>query len=236
MSSQQRNLMARIDADISGFQGKLKSAEQSAKVFERELKRIETRQTASVAHVTQMRNRYEKQAAAEAEQSSRRRVAAQEQVGRAAVAAGAAMAAGVALSVRAAVQWESAWAGVTKTTEGNARQMAALEGELRELAKTLPASHREIAAVAEAAGQLGVKREAIAGFTKVMIDLGETTNLTADEAATSIAQIANVMARLLATSTTSPRRWSRSVTTVRRRRRRSWSSPRGSPARASRSA
>jgi TP901 family phage tail tape measure protein len=71
--------------------------------------------------------------------------------------------------------------------------MAELEQGLRGLAKTLPSTHTEIAAVAEAAGQLGVKRQDILSFTKTMVDLGETTNLTADEAATNIAQIANVM-------------------------------------------
>jgi TP901 family phage tail tape measure protein len=106
---------------------------------------------------------------------------------------GAAAVGGLALASKAAVDWESAWAGVTKTVDGSPEQMAALEGELRNLAKTLPSTHEEIAAVAEAAGQLGVKREDVTGFTKTMIDLGETTNLTADEAATSIAQISNVM-------------------------------------------
>lgn len=200
MSTQQRNLLARIDGDSSGFTRAVKSAEQSAKVFERELKKIETRQTQSVAHVTQMRARYEAQAARQEAQSSRameQRLRAREQAmtraGQIGVAAGAAVAAGLALSTRAALQWESAWAGVTKTVDGNAKQMAVLEGELRDLTAVLPASHREIAAVAEAAGQLGIQRENIAAFTKVMIDLGETTNLTADVAATSMAQIANVM-------------------------------------------
>ncbi|MFJ5861491.1 phage tail tape measure protein [Pseudarthrobacter sp. NPDC092439] len=96
-------------------------------------------------------------------------------------------------AAKAAMGWESAWAGVTKTVDGSPEQMAELEGELRNLAKTLPATHEEIAAVAEAAGQLGVKREDVAAFTRTMVDLGETTNLTADEAATAIAQIANVM-------------------------------------------
>jgi TP901 family phage tail tape measure protein len=187
-----RNIVARIDGDSSGFTRAAKSAEQSAKVFTRELKKVEQasqQHAQAFRHVAQMRERYEKQELARA--AERRQAMAQ--VGQAAFVAGAAVAAGVALSVRAAVQWESAWAGVEKTVDGNARQMAVLEGELRELAKTLPASHREIAAVAEAAGQLGIKREAIAGFTRVMIDLGETTNLTADQAATSIAQIANIM-------------------------------------------
>ena len=106
---------------------------------------------------------------------------------------GAVLAGALALSAKAAVDWESQFAGVEKTVDGTAKQMAVLEDELRELARTMPATHEEIAATAEAAGQLGVAREDVTDFTKVMIQLGETTNLTADEAATSIAQIANVM-------------------------------------------
>lgn len=96
-------------------------------------------------------------------------------------------------STKAAIDWDSAWAGVTKTVEGTDEQMTSLEAGLREMARTMPATHTEIAAVAEAAGQLGVQTESIESFTKTMIDLGETTNLTADEAATSIAQLMNVM-------------------------------------------
>lgn len=106
---------------------------------------------------------------------------------------GTAAVSGLGLATKAAMDWESAWAGVTKTVDGNAQQMGVLEDQLRGLAKTLPASHEEIAAVAEAAGQLGVKRQDIASFTKTMIDLGQTTNLSADEAATAIAQFSNVM-------------------------------------------
>jgi TP901 family phage tail tape measure protein len=135
--------------------------------------------------------------AAEAErmaaEAARDRAAAAEQVGSALMAAGAATVAGLGLASKAAMDWESAWAGVTKTVDGSPEQMAALEGELRNLAKTLPATHEEIAGVAEAAGQLGVKRDDVAGFTRTMVDLGETTNLSADEAATAIAQISNVM-------------------------------------------
>lgn len=116
-----------------------------------------------------------------------------EQVGQGLVVTGAALTAVTALSVKAALEWESAWAGVTKTVDGSEEQMAELEGGLRSLAQTLPATHQEIAAVAEAAGQLGVARESVVDFTKTMIDLSETTNLTADEAATSIAQLMNVM-------------------------------------------
>ena len=65
--------------------------------------------------------------------------------------------AGLGLAVKSAIDWESAWKGVTKTTNGTAKQMAVLEQQLRDMAKTMPVSHEEIAATAEAAGQLGVR-------------------------------------------------------------------------------
>lgn len=104
-------------------------------------------------------------------------------------------AAGAAIigTTKASIDWESAWAGVTKTVDGSEKQLSALEGDLRGMAKTLPATHGEIASVAEAAGQLGVQTENVSDFTRTMVDLGETTNLTADQAATSVARIANVM-------------------------------------------
>jgi TP901 family phage tail tape measure protein len=114
-------------------------------------------------------------------------------VGTSLLRTGAVLTATAALAGKAAMDWESAWTGVTKTVDGSTSQMAQLESGLRGLAKTLPSSHAEIAAVAEAAGQLGVRRQDIVGFTKTMIDLAATTNLTADDAATSLAQFMNIM-------------------------------------------
>ena len=113
--------------------------------------------------------------------------------GTAITAAGVAITGVLGATAKASMDWESAWAGVTKTVDGTPAQMAEMEAGLRNLAKTLPLTHEEIAGVAEAAGQLGVKREDVLGFTKTMIDLGVSTNLTSEEAATSIAQISNVM-------------------------------------------
>lgn len=95
---------------------------------------------------------------------------------------------------KAAMDWETQWAGVTKTVDGTASQMAELEGGLRDLARELPATHEEIAGVAEAAGQLGVARDDVVDFTETMIALGESTDgLDAHTAATAIAQMTNVM-------------------------------------------
>lgn len=118
---------------------------------------------------------------------------ASREVGGAMMLIGAAIVATVGLTVKAATEWESAWAGVRKTLDGTDEEMADVEAGLRAMSKELPASHREIAAVAEAAGQLGVSAENVTAFTRTMIDLGETTNLTSEEAATSLAQLMNVM-------------------------------------------
>jgi TP901 family phage tail tape measure protein len=114
-------------------------------------------------------------------------------LGKAGMAMGLAVVAGVGLSVKAAIDFESAFAGVTKTVDGTTEQMGKLRQGILDMAKEVPASAGEIAAVAEAAGALGIATEDVLGFTKVMIDLGETTNLTAEEAATGLARFSNIM-------------------------------------------
>lgn len=96
-------------------------------------------------------------------------------------------------TAKAAVDWESAWAGVTKTVNGTPEQLKAVEDGLRGLARTMPETATEIAAVAENAGQLGIKTGDIVSFTKTMVELGDTTNLTSEEAATSFGQLLNIM-------------------------------------------
>ncbi|MGM0117389.1 phage tail tape measure protein [Enterococcus sp. AZ189] len=107
--------------------------------------------------------------------------------------------AGAAAVTTAAISWESAFAGVKKTNDEvvdtNGKVVYSykdLENGLRGLAKELPSSHQEIAAVAEAAGQLGIETPNVVGFTKTMIDLGESTNMSAETAATALARFANI--------------------------------------------
>lgn len=114
-------------------------------------------------------------------------------VGSSALIMGSAISAAVLMSIKAAIGWESAWTGVLKTVDGTPEQLARVEDGLRDMTSEVSASHEEIAAVAEAAGQLGVSTENIVSFTRTMIDLGETTNLTSDEAATTLARFMNIM-------------------------------------------
>lgn len=159
-----KTVTVRLKAEIAAYQAALKKAAVSTAEFTREIGGLGTSGSRNL-----------------------------ERVGKAALIATTGIAAGLGLSMKAAVNWESAWAGVTKTVDGTHEQMAQLEDDLRGLANELPATHAEIAGVAEAAGQLGIKREAIEGFTRTMVDLSETTNLTADQAAADMARLANIM-------------------------------------------
>ena len=65
---------------------------------------------------------------------------AMETAGKTMLAFGTVSVAALGASAKAAMDWESAWAGVTKTVDGTPEQMDELEACLRCLAKTLPAT------------------------------------------------------------------------------------------------
>ena len=95
-------------------------------------------------------------------------------------------------ATKGAINFESAFTGVEKTVDATDEELAQLKKDIRQMAKEIPASTTEISAVAEAAGQLGIKTNDIMNFTRTMIDLGNSTNLSAEEAASSLAKFANV--------------------------------------------
>lgn len=94
--------------------------------------------------------------------------------------------------MEASMGFESAITGVYKTVEGTPAQLQAIADGIKIMTTTIPASKKEIAAVAEAAGQLGIATEDILSFSRTMLDLGESTNMTADAAATDLARVANI--------------------------------------------
>lgn len=107
-------------------------------------------------------------------------------------ASAAAMGTLAAAGIKAGVEYEQAFAGVRKTVDATEAELQALSQGIRDMAKEMPTSASEIAGVAEAAGQLGIQTENILGFTKTMVMLGDATNMSADEAATSLARLANI--------------------------------------------
>lgn len=94
---------------------------------------------------------------------------------------------------RAAINWEDDFAGVRKTVDATESQFADLEKRLRKMPGKIPLEHKEIASIAEAAGQLGIQVTNIESFTKTMGMMGTSTNMTSDDAAVALAQMDNIM-------------------------------------------
>lgn len=111
------------------------------------------------------------------------------------------IAAGFALSIKAAKDFESAFAGVVKTVDGldvdkfgklntSAQE---LRGQIIGLSKEIPVSAVALSNIAAVGGQFGVSRGALLEFTKTVAELGVAIDgISAEDAAAALAQIAKV--------------------------------------------
>ena len=96
-------------------------------------------------------------------------------------------------AAKAAMEYESAFAGVEKTVDGTREELDDLSDAIKRMSTEMPAATSEIAGVAEVAGQLGIALPDIEEFSKVMIDLGISTSLSSEQAAESLARLFNIM-------------------------------------------
>lgn len=139
----------------------------------------------------------QEQAAVQAQKLGTSASSAFEQIGQALAAAGITAAIREAAQyfadcAQASMDFETAVTGVAKTTNLTDEELAAMADSIRSLSTEIPVTAEEISAVAEAAGQLGIQKEALLDFTETMVMLGTSTNMTADEAATALARFANI--------------------------------------------
>lgn len=121
-------------------------------------------------------------------------------IGASFVAGFAAVATAGTLAVKTAASFEQAFAGVRKTldtsglsAEETAAELDRIARGLRDMATEVPIAVEELTGIAELAGQLGVSRESILDFTRVIAEIGVASNLTTEEAATQFAKFANIM-------------------------------------------
>lgn len=99
-----------------------------------------------------------------------------------------------ATAVKASIGFESSFASVRKTVDATEAEFDQLAATSKRMSTEVAAGTDEINEVMAAGGQLGVATEHLSDFTRVMIDLGNSCeDLSADEAATTIAQFANIM-------------------------------------------
>ncbi len=114
------------------------------------------------------------------------------EVGRSLTMLSAPLVAMVGASVKAAISFEDSFAGIRKTVDATEQEFEDISTAFRNLAKIIPVSVNELNRIGEAAGQLGIKTEDIVSFSRVMADLGATTNMASAQAATALARLANI--------------------------------------------
>ena len=96
-------------------------------------------------------------------------------------------------AVNSIIDFESAFTGVTKTVDETATTTYDdLQESIKGMATVTASSKEEIARIMEVSGQLGISADDITEFTRTMIELGDTTDLSAEEAAVALAQFRNI--------------------------------------------
>jgi len=98
--------------------------------------------------------------------------------------------------IGAATKWESAFIGVRKTVDATEEQFAELDKQLRDMSHRIPLTPFELAGIAEIAGQLGFPIEQIEQFTETVAQMAASTNMSAEEAAMSLARFLNITKEL----------------------------------------
>ena len=97
-----------------------------------------------------------------------------------------------AAATKAGIDYESAFAGVRKTVDATEEEFAKLSKGIIEMSNRMPNTSVELAAIAESAGQLGIQKENILGFTEVMAKLDVATNLGWENGSSTLAEYANI--------------------------------------------
>jgi TP901 family phage tail tape measure protein len=101
---------------------------------------------------------------------------------------------GMVAGTRAAIEFEDAFAMVKKTMADveDPKVFEKIADDLQRLATQIPVRATELAALGSVAGQLGVASEDVSKFVEVTGKLGVATNMTGEQAATSLARFLNV--------------------------------------------
>ena len=93
---------------------------------------------------------------------------------------------------KSSISYEETMAGVRRTVGGTDEFINDLADSFKTLSTQMPITANELSSIATTAGQLGVEQKNVEQFTTIMAKLATTTDLTADSAATLLAQFSNI--------------------------------------------
>lgn len=95
--------------------------------------------------------------------------------------------------IKMASDFESAFAGVRKTVDLTEGGFDDLNKRLRAMSREIPVTSRNLAGIAEIAGQMGVKGvDNIEKFTRVIADLGVSTDLSFEQGSKQLSRFINI--------------------------------------------
>jgi hypothetical protein len=116
------------------------------------------------------------------------------EAGSAMVAIGAAPTLALVGATKAAIDFESSFAGVKKTVDLTNEEFNDLSNRFRDISKRTPLAINDLNKIGEIAGSLGVSGvDNITKFTETIAKIGITTNLTEEAAAMAFGRIVNIM-------------------------------------------
>lgn len=98
----------------------------------------------------------------------------------------------MAVVAKAAMEFETAMAGVKKVVDGTPEQMSRLSKEIKDLSVELGMTATEVAQIATMGGQLGVPIDKLGEFTTMAGQMSVAFSMSADEAGNAVAKLANV--------------------------------------------
>ncbi len=95
--------------------------------------------------------------------------------------------------IKLAMDFESSMADVRKVVDFDTpEQLKAMEQEILSMTRTIPMAAEELAQIAAAGGQLGVKRHDLGNFTETVAKMSVAFDMSAEQAGESMAKLANV--------------------------------------------
>lgn len=102
---------------------------------------------------------------------------------------GAAALVGTGLIVKAASDYQSAFADIQRTSGATGTELETLKGQVVDLATSIPLSFESISGITELGGQLGVPTARLKDFTAATAEFGTVTDVTTEAAATAFGRL-----------------------------------------------
>lgn len=94
--------------------------------------------------------------------------------------------------LKSSIDYESAFTSVQKTVDATEGEFAELSSQIKQMSTEIATDATDIAETFAIAGQMGIEADNLAEFARVMIDLGNSTDIVATDAASSLSQFRNI--------------------------------------------